>query len=557
MNKLNEKQTAWQALHEHHCNIANMTLPDLSADVAARKQLHLTDCGILFDFAKQPLTPETLTLLLNLAKASKLTQARDALFSGEIVNQSEQQPALHMAWRTPWDSNIFNIPEAAMTTVKHISTQMQQVSQGIINGQINSVSQEKFTDLIHIGTGGSSLGNQLLYDVLKYTKPKQQPRLHFVETLDSTQLYQALQQCPPATTAVVIVSKSFQTNETQYNAQLAINWLKENLSEHTKENIIKKHCFAVTGNKDEAEMLGLIPLHIFDLPNWVGGRYSICSSIGFSLITAVGHTKFAEFLSGMHAMDTHFVTKPLKQNMPVIYAMIRIWLRHFFKLPYYGVLPYAHDLRQLFPYLQQLEMESNGKSIDQSGKPLDYNTAPLLWGAPETQAQHSIHQWLQQSPTPCPVDFIACVHFPLNPHAEASAPLLYANCLSQSLVLAYGKTQNDCKAKLIEKGLNKTQAAILSQHQSLPGNRMSNTFALSQLNAYTLGALLALYEHATFVQATIWQINPFDQWGVEEGKQVANQLTPMLNATAASGDPSTDVLIQFNQQNQQHNEISK
>ena len=557
MRKLTEKQAAWQALNKHHSKIARMTLRDLSADAAARKQCHLTDCGILFDFVKQPLTLETLTLLLNLAKASNVTQARHALFSGKIVNQSEQQPALHMAWRTPWDPNTSDIPDSVMATVKHITEQMKRVSQGIIDGQITGVTQEKFTDLIHIGTGGSSLGSQLLYDVLKHTKCEQQPRLHFVETLDSTQLHQVLRQCHAATTAIVIVSKSFQTNETQYNANLAIAWLNESLSKYTQEDIIQKHCFGVTNNKDKAQALGLMSSHIFDLPDWVGGRYSVCTSVSFSLITALGYPKFAEFLSGMHAMDTHFLTKPLAQNMPVIYALIRIWLRHFCQLPYYGVLPYAHDLRRFSPYLQQLEMESNGKSVNQNGDPISYKTAPLLWGAPETQAQHSIHQWLQQSPTPCPVDFIACIHFPLNSYAQASAPLLYANCLSQSLVLAYGKNQDDCKTKLIEKGLDKTQADILSQHQALTGNRMSNTFVLSQLNAYTLGALLALYEQATFVQATIWQINPFDQWGVEEGKHLANQLAAMLDTTAASGDLSTDLLIQFYQQNQQRNETSK
>lgn len=552
MGQPTEKQAAWEALAVHHSTIAKMKLQDLSANAAANaRPCHLADCGILFDFAKQPLTLNTLNLLLDLAKASQIEQLREDLFSGEIVNQSEQQPALHMAWRSLSDTDSPQMPTDAMTTVKHITEQMKSVSQQLTDGHITGVSQAKFTDFIHIGTGGSSLGSRLLYDVLKPAGQTQQPRLHFVETLDSTQLYQVLSQCQAATTAIIIVSKSFNTYETQYNAELAIRWLADNLPEYTLTAIIEKHCFAVTSNTDKARNLGIVLLHIFNLPSWVGGRYSVCSSVSFSLISTLGYAKFADFLSGMRAMDKHFITQPLAQNIPVVYAMIRIWLRHFFNLPYYGVLPYAHDLRQLPFYLQQLEMESNGKSVDQSGSPLPYQSAPLLWGAPETQAQHSIHQWLQQSPAPCPVDFITCVDFPLNPHAQASAPLLYANCLSQSLILARGKKQQDCEAALLAQGLNKTQANILSQHQSLPGNRMSNTFVLAQLTPYTLGALLALYEHATFVQSVIWQTNPFDQWGVEEGKHLANKLTSALNTNTTSGDPSTDRLIQFYQQHRQ------
>lgn len=544
------RKIAWQALAEHHAALANTTLQaQFAADPQRFQRYSLQAANLLFDFSKQPVDQQTLPLLVALAESADLSSARERLFAGDCVNTTEQRPALHAAWRWPTHTPF---PAAEyMSVVKQTSEQLSQASCAIRKGEWAGISGERFTDIIHIGIGGSSLGPQLLYDVVQLAE-SQQVRVHFVETADASQLHSILRQCQGATTAIIIASKSFTTDEPLTNATFALDWLQQQLPAYDKQALIQSHCFAITAHSERALALGVKPQHVFITPDWVGGRYSVWSATSFAIRVAVGNQLFDDFLAGAYAMDQHFLTTPLIKNIPVIYGLLRIWLRQFWQKPYYAILPYAYDLRKLPVYLQQLEMESNGKSIGHDGTAVTNPTTPLLWGGAQTQMQHSVHQWLHQGTDSCPVDFIACAHFGLNSYAQSTAETLFTHCLSQSAALMQGITQSDCEQRLITQGIDQTRAKQLSIHQALSGNRPSNTIVLTSLDASTLGALLALYEHATFVQAHIWQINPFDQWGIEEGKRIAKQLRPALTDTKTDDilDPSTAGLIAFYQQQQ-------
>lgn len=533
-----------EALTAHQRAISTVPLRSLSQHPERFKDFSLKACDLLFDFSKQPINQETLTLLTQLAKAAEVEKARDALFAGECVNRSENRQALHPALRHPRSTAFPSKTQDVMPDIEKTFSQLKNTAKALREGSLNSITQDRFTDILHIGIGGSSTGTALLYDVLRHTQ-HHRIRLHFVETLDLTQLHDTLKHCDPKTTAIVIVSKTFSTAETLHNAASAIEWLSLALTAYQKEDLIKTHCFAVTNNTKTAVEWGLSSQHVFPLPDWAGGRYSVWSAVSFSLIASVGIDHFQDFLDGAYAMDQHFLTTALEKNIPVIHALLRLWLGKFFHYPYYAVLPYAHDLRQLPLYLQQLDLESNGKSVRQDGTALTETTAPLLWGTAQTQGQHSVHQWLQQGTSVCPVDFIACAHFEINENAQKTAALLFSQCISQSLTLMKGKTAEECVLALIQKGVDKTQAKKLSPHQMLAGNRPSNTVVLSTLNAKTLGSLLALYEHSTFVQAVIWQINPFDQWGVEEGKCLAIAAYEALRKHSDINEATTQSLIDF------------
>ena len=404
MNK--ENASAWQALYAHQQKMMAKTLRQQFADDPNRfAHYHIEAADLLFDFSKQPIDDETLSRLIDLANASNFIQQRDALFAGERMNVSEQRQALHMAWRQPHDAIFPTAQTNVMPTVKQLYQHSLNLSNAIRKGDIGSITHRRFTDIIHIGIGGSSLGMALLNDVFYHTDERHL-RLHFVETLDSSQLYDTLAQCDPETSAIVIASKSFSTVETMHNAKLAIHWLVDKLPNYPRDLIIKMHCFAITHNETKARAWGIDQSCIFALPDWVGGRYSIWSTMSFSIMAAFGETVFQELLAGAYAMDNHFLTTPLSKNMPVVHGLLRIWLNNVLKKPTYAILPYAYDLRKLPSYLQQLDMESNGKSMTSDGLPVQQTTAPLLWGGAQTQAQHSIHQWLHQGINDCPVDFM-------------------------------------------------------------------------------------------------------------------------------------------------------
>jgi len=520
---------AWRALTAHHAGLAGTTLAELfAADPERGRRLAAGAAGIHLDYSKQLLDDTALTLLQDLALAAELPEQIDALFAGAAVNRSEQRPALHPALRTAE-------PPGELRARRE---QMLQLARALRAGALRGAHGDTITDLVHLGIGGSDLGPRLVVSAF----PEQRSgavRVHFVATLDSGALTAALARCRPQTTVFALASKSFSTLETLTNAELARQWLATG---GIADAGIDRHWIAITSQPERARAWGVATDRILGFPEGVGGRFSLWSAIGLPIAVALGPDPFTELLAGARAMDEHFRNAPLATNLPVLLGLIRIWQTNFQRLRSHAVLPYLHGLRRLPEYLQQLVMESLGKSVDQDGQPLGYATGTVLWGAEETNGQHSFHQLLLQGTQVVPADFIVAA----TPHCAPEAHrLLYANCLAQSRALMLGRTAAEIEAELLANGVEARQAAFLAAHRAVPGNRPSNTLVLDALAPACLGALLALYEHSVFVQGAVWGINAFDQWGVELGKQAATAIAAALaGADAAALDGSTRELLQ-------------
>lgn len=493
----------WQRLIQHQQKIKQQSIQELfDTDPDRFERFSLQAAGILFDYSKNHITSETLSLLLELAESRQVKQAIQSLFAGEMVNQSEQRAALHTALR-----QTIMLPLSNKSNINYlIRNALQKMSHFVTR-----IHQSDFTDIINIGIGGSDLGPAMTTQALSpYAISKQQ--IHFVSSLDATQITQTLSKLNPKTTLCIFSSKSFSTQETIINANVAKEWLLKH------QCTLDEHCVAVTANSPAAEAFGIAIENIFPLWEWVGGRYSIWSSIGLPLALSIGMENFYQFLAGAEAIDQHFQSTSLEQNIPVLLALLNIWYTNFFGAQTHAILPYDWLLSRFPAYLQQLEMESNGKSITQTGAVLDYQTGPIIWGEAGTNGQHAFHQLLHQGTQYVPIDFIiACRkhHTFTDQHTK-----LFANCLSQAQALMTGHA----KSKV--------------SHQKIIGNRPSSMLILPELSPYTLGALIALYEHKVYVSATIWQINPFDQWGVELGKQLANNI--YLNLKNGTINPEDD-----------------
>jgi glucose-6-phosphate isomerase len=509
---------AWQALAAHHKKIAATTLTSLFAADPSRAQAFTIEAGgIVLDYSKHRVDTDTMRLLAALAAQAQLSGWIERMFAGEAINSSEGRPALHVALRAR--EATFPADRDVMSEVRATRARLRGFVEEVRRGTLRGASGRAMTDVVNIGIGGSDLGPRMLTRALrKFHKPGL--RLHFVSNIDPADLDAALAGLAPETTLFIVASKTFTTTETLENAGRAKAWLAAALGGSAD---LSRHFAAATANVTGAAALGVPHERVFPLWDWVGGRYSVWSAVGLPVALAVGMDAFEELLEGARAMDAHFRAAPIERNLPAVLALLEIWYANFFGAQTRAVIPYSEDLRELPAYLQQLEMESNGKRVDRDGNEVDYDTAPVVWGASGTPSQHSFHQLLHQGTRLVPVDFIIA-HEP-NPSAAQTA--LTANALAQAAALAFG---------------NPVPGA---PHKTLPGNRPSSVLLLAHLAPRELGELVAMYEHKVFVEGVIWNVNSFDQWGVEYGKVLARALTPQLlgGGDAADLDSSTRALL--------------
>lgn len=498
--------------------------------------------GISLDFSKNRITDETLSALLALAERSDLPARRDALLRGEPVNRTEQRPALHTALRHPGNASILVDGVDVVAEVQHTLARMEEVVTNVLDQSRTGFSGKAFTDVVSIGIGGSYLGPKLVNEALQ---PYWQGgmRCHFVANIDGTDILEVLRQVNPETTLFLIQSKSFRTQETLENSTVARQWLVDYCGD---DSAVAKHFLAVTANVPGAENFGIQADQVFPMWDWVGGRYSLWSAIGLPVALTIGMDNFRRLLAGAHAMDSHFQNAPLAQNLPVVMGLLGVWYNNFWNAHTHAILPYDQYLRSLPDHLQQLDMESNGKSVTETGEPLACESGPIIWGGTGSNGQHAYHQLIHQGTRLIPADFI----IPLkthNPVATHHADL-FANCLSQSQAMMAGKSLAEARAELAAEGHSEAEIEQLAPHKVIPGNKPSNTLVLEQVTPESVGALIALYEHRTFVQGVIWGVDSFDQWGVELGKQLGKGILPRLLGKEPQGsgsDSSTDHLIEL------------
>jgi len=525
---------AWRALVNHAKAISATRIADLFAQDPQRAQRFVCeDVGFFLDYSKQRASSDTLELLIALARQQQLDQWRERLFAGEHVNNTEDRAALHVALRAPRGAVFRDAGRRVSDEVHEVLHRMQVFAERVRDGEWRGATGKRITDVVNIGIGGSDLGPRLVCHAL--APQMDGPRAHFVANVDGAELHQVLSRLRPETTLFIVASKTFNTQETLANALHARAWLISSLD----ISAVDKHFVAVSTNREAVEAFGIDPTNMFGFWDWVGGRYSVWSAVGLVAMVALGPTRFAELLRGAHAMDAHFRRAPLNHNLPVLMALLGVWNNNFLGCASHVLVPYAHRL-SLFPaWAQQLEMESNGKRVTRDGMAVDYATTPALWGSVGSNAQHAYFQMLHQSPAIHPVDFILPV-FAEHPYNEMHRKL-QANCLAQGSALMRGKNADEVRAELEAQGLSGAALEAAIPHRVFPGNRPSNTLLMPRVDAFHLGALLALYEHRTFVQSVLWGINAFDQWGVEFGKQLAHRI--LDRSAEVSLDPSTDELM--------------
>lgn len=533
------RSPAWRALLHHANEMKQVDMRSLFAEDKNRfARFSIEQDDLLFDYSKNILTDKTLGLLINLAHQADLPAWIMRQLNGDKINTSERRAVLHTALRLPRERSLLLDGRDVVADVHRVLDRMRQFSDAVRDGLHRGHTGKVITDIVNIGIGGSALGPLMACEALKpYARPGL--HVHFVSNVDATDIAETLKRLNPETSLFIVSSKTFTTQETLANARTARSWLVQYLGEAA----VAQHFVAVSTNLGETARFGIDSDHVFEFWDWVGGRYSLWSAIGLPIAIYIGMDNFTRLLAGGHAMDEHFRTAPLERNMPVLLGLLGIWYGNFFGVGSYAILPYDQYLQHFPAYLQQLEMESNGKSVDRQGNPVDYDTHFTVWGEPGTNGQHSFYQLLHQGTRMVPVDFLAPLHSH-NPLGEHHAMLL-ANCFAQSEALMLGKTTEEARREMLEQGMNDTDLEQLLPYKIFPGNRPSNTLLFAKLDPYTLGRLIALYEHKIFVQSVIWNINAFDQWGVEYGKQLANRLLPELQGRRpiALHDSSTQGLI--------------
>jgi glucose-6-phosphate isomerase len=530
-----------QKLLTHLASIKNIHLRDLFAEDSQRFGKMSLGVGPLFiDYSKNRVTAETLALLFELAREAGVEARAKAMLRGERINSTENRAVLHVALRNRSNAPVTVDGEDIMPRINGVLSRMREFTDKVRAGEWKGHTGKPITDIVNIGIGGSDLGPYMTCEALKpYGHPRL--RMHFVSNVDGTHIAETLRRVDPETVLFVIASKTFTTQETLANAHTARQWL---LRAAGQEAAIVKHFVAVSTNTKAVQEFGIDPANMFEFWDWVGGRYSLWSAIGLPIALFIGMDNFESLLSGAHAMDQHFISAPLAQNAPAILALIGIWDINFLESGSHVVAPYDQYLHRFPAYLQQLDMESNGKGVTRDGRKIDYSTGPIIWGEPGTNGQHAFFQLLHQGTRLAPVDFIAPIRSH-NPEGDHHAMLL-ANCLAQSEALMRGKTAEEARAELSAQGMNSDAIAALLPHKVFGGNRPSNTILLDQVTPYSLGLLIALYEHKVFVQGCIWNVNSFDQWGVELGKQLANRILPELQGhTSQAHDGSTGGLIRY------------
>lgn len=533
---------AWQALRQHREDMRAFSMREAFASDGKRfERFSMSTSGLFLDYSKNLISPQTRDLLVQLAQDAGLQPAIDALFNGEQLNASEGRPALHTALRRPIGDCVRVDGVNVMPEVHRVLHQMTDIVGRIHSNMWRGYSEKSITDVVNIGIGGSFLGPQLVSEaLLPFTQHG--VRCHYLANIDGSEFHELTAKLNAETTLFIVSSKSFGTLETLKNAQAARSWY---LARGGTEEKLYRHFIAVTSNKEAAVAFGIREKNIFPMWDWVGGRYSLWSAIGLPIALAVGMSNFKELLSGAYSMDTHFRSAPFEKNMPVLLALLGVWYGNFWGAQSHAILPYDHYLRNITKHLQQLDMESNGKSVRQDGSPVSTDTGPVIWGGVGCNGQHAYHQLLHQGTQLIPADFIVPV-VSYNPVADHHQ-WLYANCLSQSQALMLGKCRNEAEAELRAQGLAEDEVQRLAPHKVIPGNRPSNTLVLERVSPRRLGALVAMYEHKVFVQSVIWGINAFDQWGVELGKDLGKGVYQRLTGwdQPAAEDASTQGLIDF------------
>jgi glucose-6-phosphate isomerase len=534
-----QQSSEWQALEKHQADFSTRKISTLFAEQPGRfEDFSLDAAGLFLDYSKNLIDKTTIDLLIALAEKSNLSKEISAMFAGEQLNNTEQRPALHVALRSP------HAESSQEQQVQQTLKQMEAFTSSVLSGEWSGYTSESITDVVNIGIGGSDLGPAMVYEALK-PYHHQGIRCHFVSNVDPSHLQQTLEELNPASTLFVIASKSFTTLETSQNAEAARKWFLSTAMDQTK---LSRHFIAVSANVEKAKAFGIKEDNIFPLWDWVGGRYSLWSAIGLPLALGLGMDNFRALLQGGHCMDEHFKTAPLEQNIPVVMALLNIWYFNFFQAESQVTLPYSQNLHLLPAFLQQLDMESLGKSVRKDGSTVDSPTGSIVWGSAGTNGQHSFHQLLHQGSHLIPAEFIAVArsHY-TSPEALEQHQHLLANCLAQSQALMQGKSLHEVKSELGAEGINANDIEALAPHKVVAGNNPSSTLLLQQLTPDALGSLIACYEHRVFCQSVILQINAFDQWGVELGKTLSVNLNKFLanekDPGIASLDASTQGLI--------------
>ncbi|WP_020602201.1 glucose-6-phosphate isomerase [Spirosoma spitsbergense] len=528
-------------LQAHYDTIKDQHLRDLFAEDPERFTTFSRRFeDILLDFSKNRITAETLDLLIQLADQAGLKDAIGKMFSGDTINQTEDRAVLHIALRNRSNSPILVDGQDVMPDVNAVLGRMKSFTERIRSGAWKGYTGEAITDIVNIGIGGSDLGPVMVTEALKSYADDKKLRVHFVSNVDGVHIYETLQTVRPETTLFLIASKTFTTQETMTNAQTARQWF---LDASNDEAAIAKHFAALSTNQAAVRKFGIDPDNMFGFWDWVGGRYSLWSAIGLSIALYVGFDKFEELLEGAHAMDNHFRDTPSDQNLPVILALMGVWYNNFFGAQTEAILPYDQYMHRFAAYFQQGDMESNGKSVDRNGNPVDYQTGPIIWGEPGTNGQHAFYQLIHQGTKLIPCDFLAPAisQRPIGEHHK----ILMANYFAQTEALMNGKTEEEAADELRKAGKSEDEIAALAPFKTFSGNRPTNSILFQKLTPHTLGSLIALYEHKIFTQGVIWNIFSFDQWGVELGKQLASRILPELqdDETISAHDSSTNGLI--------------
>jgi glucose-6-phosphate isomerase len=532
---------AWKALAEHRRELDRVHLRDLfSADAKRFDKMSLVLDDMVFDYSKNRATEETLALLVALAEQARLGQFIEDMFSGKRINVTENRAVLHVALRNRTGRAILVDGEDVMGLVNHELGKMRQIASAVQSGAWKGYTGKPITDIVNIGIGGSDLGPVMVTEALRpYWKPGL--NVHFVSNIDGTHLAETLKRVRPESTLFTVASKTFTTQETITNARSARAWLLDALKD---EAAVARHFVALSTNAKAVAEFGIDTKNMLEFWDWVGGRYSLWSAIGLSIACVIGMERFEELLTGAHEVDEHFRTTPFDKNIPVIMGLLGIWYSNFWDAHTHAILPYDQYLHRFAAYFQQGDMESNGKSVDRESRPITgYTTGPVIWGEPGTNGQHAFYQLIHQGTRLIPADFIAPIetHNPLGDHHE----ILLANFFAQTEALMKGKTANEARRELEASGMDQDRIAALVPHKCFSGNRPTNSILVQRITPKTLGRLIALYEHKIFVQGVVWNINSFDQWGVELGKQLASAILPELKAAGpvTSHDSSTNGLI--------------
>jgi glucose-6-phosphate isomerase len=531
--------SAFQYLTDHYIKIAPQHLSELfKADPNRFEKFSLTLGDLLFDYSKNRIDDTTKALLVQLARECKVEEAIQAMFAGEKINETEGRAVLHTALRHFGEEPVIVEGENVIPAVREVRKKMAEFAQQVISGHWKGYKGESITDIVNIGIGGSDLGPVMVTEALGAYK--NHLRMHYVSNVDGTHIATTLQMLDPARTLFLIASKTFTTQETMANAQTARQWL---LDQGAPESAIAKHFVAISTNAAAVQAFGIDTNNMFVFWDWVGGRYSLWSAIGLSIVLSIGPENFEALLQGAYEADQHVQQAPLEENIPVIMALLGIWYNNFFDAESHAILPYDQYLHRFAAYFQQGDMESNGKYIDRNGQKVDYQTGPIIWGEPGTNGQHAFYQLIHQGTKLIPADFIAPAqsHHPIGQHH----PLLLSNFFAQTEALMNGKTEEIVVAELNAAGHDAESIARLTPFKVFEGNRPSNSFLIKRITPHALGKLIALYEHKIFVQGIIWNIFSFDQWGVELGKQLANKILPELldDAPVDAHDASTNGLI--------------